>query len=156
VQRKATGLRLWLAMSFLLAACTHTFKEYKKDVFPGYRWNPDQQVSFQLTVADTSIPYSIAVGVRHVYGLPYEALPLIIDVIGPDQQTRRLEHTLILRKANGDPVASCAGDLCDLELQLEDQFRFEHPGDYRINLSLNQTEPMLGFLEVGIIVNKAD
>ena len=139
-----------------LASCTHTFKEYQKDVFGNYRWTNDASVNFTPLIEDTTRKYRVSIGLRHLYGIQDKQINIKLSWAAPDGASVQASHTIQLRKANGDYVSSCGGDLCDIEVVVLSAVQFDQPGEYEMTIALDQPDNVLGVMEVGLIIDTVD
>ncbi|HEX9979886.1 MAG TPA: hypothetical protein VGB50_04900 [Flavobacterium sp.] len=128
------------------------YKEFN-DHFEENRWKKTDRFIYNFTI-EQSGNYDLLIDFSHVYGVPFPDIPIQLDMTGPDQKTETQSVRIQLTDPDGQPVADCSGDYCDLQQEI---FSGRHlqAGKYQIILS-NQFdfEYLPNVLGIGIQVNK--
>jgi gliding motility-associated lipoprotein GldH len=138
----------------LLTASCHFYKEYDKKAFSTYSWSDGQEVVFVPKIDDNTKTYQLKLGLRHHYGLQTKSFGVKIKIVSPSGNESSKDYDLKIKDDNNNPIANCAGDLCDLETIIFNELKFEEVGDYRISISHNEKGYRIpGILEVGLIID---
>jgi gliding motility-associated lipoprotein GldH len=139
----------------LFATSCHFYKEYDKKSFPTYSWNDGQEVVFTPKIDDNTKEYQISLGLRHHYGFQNAGFAVKIKMISPSGKETSNVYDLKVKDDANRPIGSCAGDMCDLETVILDDFKFEEIGEYKILISHNESGYRIpGIMEVGVIIDE--
>lgn len=139
-----------------MSSC-HYYKEYDKKSFPTYSWNDGQEVVFTPKVEDISKTYQITLGLRHHYGFQSKSFGVNIKVVSPSGKESNKNYDLKIKDENNKHIGSCAGDMCDLETLVFEEFKFDEVGEHQISISHNETGYRIpGIMEVGLIIDETD
>lgn len=145
---------LFVFVSFSIAAC-HDYKEYNKESFPTYAWKAGQEIKFHPTIDDISKSYELTLGIRHLFGFQPSSLGIRVKSVSPSGKEVTKEYDFQIRDASKEYIGSCGGDLCDLETVVDEQLRFEEPGQYTFIISHTMnTDKISGVMEFGLILDK--
>jgi len=143
-----------LTLLIFLSACS-TYKEYNEDAFPEFTWEPGQEVEFKPVIEDISSSYSLGLGLRHVYGFRQSKINVSIRIIAPSGNQSITAYHFKIKDADGEYVGSCAGDMCDLETIVDENFVFTELGEHRMILSHDEGENLIsGVMAVGLVLDK--
>ena len=139
----------------LLAGCGKTaFKEYETDLV-GNRWqkNDVKTYNFELKEGGT---YDVLVDFSHVYGTQFNALPLKVIMVKPDQTRETADYLMELRDADGNELGDCSGDYCDLREPVFTKLDLK-AGNYQVSVANNFDYDFVpNVLGIGIRVVKSD
>src|SRR5688572_18297431 len=148
---------IYLTFPLLFIACTHTYKEYDKESFPTYTWESDQKIIFNPTIKDISKPYKLTLGIRHLYGFQLKSIRVNVKSVSPSGKETMKAYEFHIKNAAGEYLRSCDGDLCDLETVVEENIKFEEPGQYTYSIMHNAKEYSIpGVMEFGLILDEVD
>ncbi len=146
---------IYLVLSLvLLAACeNNVYKKWDGKSFPDYIWETEKQIVFEPEIEDTDQTYRIILGLRHVYGLRLENIPVKVEITSPSGTVDVKDYTIVLIDKDGKTLADCSGSLCDIETEVESSFEFLEKGKYTFTITQNTPYSKLnGVMEVGLIV----
>jgi|SRR5690349_23810353 len=147
----------YLTIAIFAISCNHVYKEYDKKSFPTYVWKWGQEIHFNPTVQDISKTYKLTLGIRHVYGFQLSSIKVGVKSTSPSGKEVEKKYDLIIRDPAGNYLARCGGDLCDLEIVLEDNLKFEEPGQYKYSIVHKvQVDQIAGVMEIGLILDAVD
>jgi gliding motility-associated lipoprotein GldH len=122
-----------------------------------YIWKNGQEIVFNPTIEDISQPYTLAIGIRHVYGIPLNELGIMVTSVSPSGKKHTERFILQLKDSANEHIGSCAGDLCDLEKIINENLKFDEPGPYKFILKHEITGRNIpGIIEVGLIIDKKE
>jgi gliding motility-associated lipoprotein GldH len=145
----------FVGLLLLVATSCHFYKEYDRESFPTYTWNDGQEVIFTPKIEDNTKMYQIMLGLRHHYGFQNRSFGVRIKMISPSGKETSNNYDLRIKDGNNNHIGSCAGDICDLESVIFDDFKFEEAGDYKISVSHNERGYRIpGIMEVGLIIDE--
>lgn len=151
------SILLYLMIAILAVACNHVYKKYDKDSFPTYAWKYGQEIVFNPTIDDISKSYKLILGMRHLYGLQLGSLPVTVTSIAPSGKETTRNYELKIKDAADKYIGNCAGDLCDLETVVDENLKFEEPGQYKYIIKHNvQAEKIPGVMEFGLILDAVE
>lgn len=145
-----------LTVVVVLTSCNHVYKEYDKKTFSSYMWHAGDEVIFSPKIDDVSKSYKLTLGIRHHYGVQFESISVTITTTSPSGKKTSKDLLVQIRSVGGAYVAKCAGDLCDLEMVLDEKFKFDEAGTYTIGVKQNEAGHVPGIMEVGLIVDEAE
>lgn len=124
---------LILAVSALLASCDNSvFKQFDDD-FADSRWEKSDIRRYDVNIPKTG-NYEIIVNFSTVYGGQFSDIPVKLTIESPDKSVVSEEAVLRLKDDQGNDVADCTGDICDLEQVILSNKKLE-AGQYTITLS---------------------
>jgi len=145
------------SMMFFLTSCNRVYREYDKESFPSYLWQRGQEIKFNPTIKDVSKTYELVLGLRHVYGLKMRTLAINVQQISPSGKESNKEYQLTLIDERGEYTSSCGGDLCDIEVTVERDIKFDEAGEYTFIVTHNMPlDRIPGIMEVGLIINTVE
>jgi gliding motility-associated lipoprotein GldH len=138
----------------LLMSC-HEYKKYEKEPFKNYSWASNASVIFNPVIDDISKEYKLLFGIRHLYGFQLNTLSVSVTTITPSGVQSQQDFAFKIKDDAGKYIGKCAGDMCDLETVVIDNFKFEEAGRYSFIISHNiQTEKLPGVMEFGLIIDE--
>jgi gliding motility-associated lipoprotein GldH len=144
-------------MMFFLTSCNRVYREYDKESFPSYLWQRGQEIKFNPAIKDVSKTYELVLGLRHVYGLKMRTLAINVQQIFPSGKVSNKEYQLTLIDERGEYISSCGGDLCDIEVSVERDIKFDEAGEYTFIVTHNMPlDRIPGIMEVGLIINTVE
>jgi gliding motility-associated lipoprotein GldH len=141
-------------LTILISSC-HFYKEYDKESFPTYSWEDRQEIVFTPIVEDVSKNYQVILGVRHHYAFQNNTFGVNIRIVSPSGKETNKNYDLKIKDESNKPIASCAGDICDLETLVFGDFKFEEAGEYKVIIRHNERgHRIAGIMEVGLIIDE--
>jgi gliding motility-associated lipoprotein GldH len=139
--------------ALMLLSCGPVYREYDKDTLTGYAWKYGQEISFRPQIGDTGKRYLLYVGLRHLYGLQINSIPVRVKSVSPSGKLVVTDHQLTLLKDDQSPAGKCAGDICDLEV-LVSKITFEEAGEYEYTVTHTlQDATIPAIMEVGLMID---
>jgi gliding motility-associated lipoprotein GldH len=139
----------------LFVSCNHVYKEYNKESFPTYSWNDGQEITFSPKIESVDKAYQLTVALRHHDRMQMKALGITIKMISPSGKENVKDYRLKIKDSQNKNIANCAGDICDLESVVEESFKFDEAGEYKILITHNEKGfKVPGIMEVGLIVDQ--
>jgi hypothetical protein len=95
------------------------------------------------------------VGIRYHIGLHLKAIEINLKIVSPSGSETLSDHTLILKNEKGKHTGNCAGDMCDLEMLVLDNFMFKEKGEYTITVTHSENGRSIpGVMEIGLIIDQ--
>ena len=152
--KQHVGVISFLSLFLMVTSC-HFYKEYDKKSFPTYSWNDEQEVLFTPKIENTSKHYQIVLGIRHHYGLQSNGFGVKIKIVAPSGKERTSSYDIKIRDGVNKPIGECAGDICDLDTLILNDYEFEEAGEYTVLVSHNEKGSRItGIMEVGLIIDE--
>ena len=152
---KTVRSTLILTILLALVACNpnRIFESYNND-FHNYRWDKDIPIRFLVNVDDTISEHQVSVALRHVYGYQFQTMKIYVDVKPPSGKAVTKSYDLQVLNSDGY-IGDCSGDICDLEVLLEDHVRFVEPGLWRFIIHCDMDLPYVpNVMSFGLLVDK--
>jgi gliding motility-associated lipoprotein GldH len=151
-------MRIFVAY-FLVAlfagSCNQIYKEYDKESFTTLSWKRGQTIKFYPEIEDTSKRYALEFGLRHMYGARIKSMRITVTVVSPSGHEDTKEYAFDVMNDKDEYLASCAGNMCDIETIVDDNFRFSETGTYTFILSQSSDqENIRGIMEFGLIIGE--
>ncbi len=138
----------------LIFSCNHVYKEYDKQSFPTYSWQHGQSIIFTPTIEDIHKSYSLTLGIRHLYNFQLPSILVSVKMISPSGKESTKDYELKIKDANDKNIGSCGGDLCDLEVAVDDTVQFDEAGQYKYLITHNvPVNRIPGVMEFGLIID---
>jgi len=154
---KTVKIMAIIFVAILFTACNkNKIYEKHKTNFPQFRWEKSNVVEFNPEIIDTTSNYKITVALRHVFGFNLKSIKIDLEIISPSGKNITNEYIVSFYDDEGDLLSLCAGDICDMEQLIEDDFSFNETGTYEINIyHLMNINPLPNIMEVGLIIEKS-
>jgi hypothetical protein len=78
-----------------------------------------------------------------------------VEQISPTGKTKSKNYKLKVFKGNSEYYSDCAGDYCDLETLIKENFKFKETGKYTFKISHDEkVNPIPNVMQVGLIIDK--
>jgi len=148
---------LLLLVILALSSCDgkRVFEENQN--FPDRTWHKDSIVSFQFQIDDIHSGYHLYYNIRNTNLYPYYNLYLrhsLEDTLGNLVHTDLTEVYLFDSKT-GKPLGNGMGDIFDHRFTLLNDFHFDNPGIYRLNVTQYMRMDILPeIMAIGLRVEK--
>lgn len=137
----------------LLMSCDHIYKEYHKESFSTLSWRHGEEISFYPEIEDVSKTYQLTLGVRHIYEARIKRIDVAVQIISPSKKTSVKQYGFNVMDDTGGYLASCAGNMCDLETVVDENLKFTEPGKYQFIVTQNgEQQRISGIMEFGLII----
>jgi gliding motility-associated lipoprotein GldH len=144
-----------VVLLMLLSTSCHFYKEYDKESFPTYSWNDGQEVVFAPKIEDNAKTYQMMLGLRHHYAFQNKSFSVNVKMVSPTGKETSTDYDLKIKDENNKHIGSCAGDMCDLEMVIFDDLKFDEVGEYKISISHNERGYRIpGIMEIGVIIDE--
>jgi gliding motility-associated lipoprotein GldH len=138
-------------------SCNHVYKEYDKDSFPNYSWKQGQELTFSPNIKDVNKGYKLTLGIRHLYGFSLASMNVAVTTLSPSGKKTTQNYTIVIKDSDSKYVGSCAGDICDLEVVVEDNIRYEETGQYQYFVTHQvKADKIRGVMEFGLIIDEKE
>jgi len=99
--------------------------------------------------------HKLYVSLRHVFGYQFETMKIYVDVTTPSGKSVTKGYDLQIKGGDGKYLSDCSGDICDLEVLLEEHVRFVEPGDWKFVIFCDMDRPYVpNVMEFGVIIDK--
>ena len=140
---------------FAFSACDSK-RVYEENIdIPSYNWNLDFKPAFNVPIKDTSLLYNIFVNVRHTTYYPNSNLWILITTQFPDGNKLEKRVNLDLADKEGKWYGDCLGDICDAQVQIQQNAFFNQPGNYSFRFAqIMRTDNLPLVMSVGLRVEK--
>lgn len=156
------SLKITLAFSALLviASCNPNRIFEKNTDISNNVWDKKFKPEFEFEIKDTSLLYSLSVNVRHTNFYQFSNLWVMAYTTFPDGKTISSRVELPLADKDGKWHGDCLGDICDVNVSIQEKAIFNQAGKHKIileqimrNKSLNIDE-LPGIMAIGLKVEK--
>ena len=147
-------------MPFLLALSLSgcdTKSVFEKNIdIPKYIWNLEFKPVFNVPITDTSFLYDIYVNVRHTQFYPNSNLWILITTQFPDGKQLEKRVELTLADKEGKWHGDCLGDICDIQIPIQENAFFNQPGNYAFTYEqIMRTNDLPFVMSMGLRIEKA-
>lgn len=152
---KKITLLIILAFALFFTSCNpnRIYEKHRKN-FTDYHWNKTNVLEFSPVIEDTDAEYQIYIAFRHIYGFQNDAIDLNVEVTTPSGEVSNNIYTITVKNGN-EYLGDCAGDYCDLEQIIQDNYKFSEAGTYTYKISqVTNEDPLQWVMEVGLIIDK--
>jgi len=154
-----TTEKITLALStvLLLTVSCHVYKDYDKEAFPTYAWRAGQAVQFTPNIEDISKTYKLTLGIRHLYGFQFSSFAVNVRIVSPSGKESTKTYQLAIKDKENNYISNCAGDMCDLEVIVDDNIKYEEAGQYQYFITHNEdADKVVGVMEFGLIIDSKE
>lgn len=77
-----------------------------------------------------------------------------MKIISPSGKQTQKGYSFDVINPSGEYLASCAGDLCDLEIIVDENLLFPETGQYQLIVAHTEQQSIRGIMEFGMIIRK--
>jgi gliding motility-associated lipoprotein GldH len=145
---------------FLLSSCNPN-RIYEENIdIPKNVWDKNFKTTYQVSITDTTQLYRLSVNVRHTNFFQFSNLWITIYTTFPDGKTLSKRVELPLSGKEGKWHGECLGDICDVNISIQEKTRFNQLGKHTFvfeqimrNKSLN-LDQLPGIMAMGLLVEK--
>lgn len=156
--KKNKNYFLLMALLLLAQACIPGNTYHKVADIPGFSWNRNDAIDFDLKLNDTTAAYDIFIIIRHNSDYPFSNLWLELQTFFPEGDTAVLRKQIML--ADNDELqwkGDCMGDICVVKSALLTSGHFSRKGAYRFRIAhVMRRNPLPGILNVGLEIKKRE
>ena len=141
----------------LFSACDKS-RVYEENVkIPGFEWNADNVLTFEVPITDTVSAYNMYFNIRNASGYAFSNLFLFFTVRSPDGKRERDTVELKLADESGKWLGHGLGDIWDNRILFKENFRFPVTGTYYFEMEQGmRVDPLVYIMDAGIRIEKAD
>lgn len=154
--KKAGSLILGLIVfAFVFTSCNENrVYEKHKDLSPNIEWKKDKVVSFEITIEDNTKPYNLSIAFRHAMGFQFKNLTLNVTEVSPSGVETVKAYSLEVVGDDKEYKGDGAGDIWDLEVEVEPGKMFKEKGVYKYTIEHTMPQDPLNFaMEIGMILD---
>jgi gliding motility-associated lipoprotein GldH len=149
---------LKIAIVFFLFSCDNNRLFDQNFDFSETGWPTTSKPTFEVNIADNSIPYTLLCNIRHSSDYPYSRIFVrytIADSTG-NVIEKKLTSGFLFDPKTGAPLGSTGiGDVYDIRILLEEKLLFPFTGKFNIMLEQQMREdPLAGIFSAGIRLEK--
>jgi gliding motility-associated lipoprotein GldH len=136
-------------------------KIYDKNVdIEKYTWDINNKLNYEVDITDTNQIYRISVNVRHTNFFQFNNMWLMVYTTFPDGKTLSKRVELPLADKDGKWHGDCLGDICDLNVTIQEKAFFNQKGKHQFvfeqimrNKDLN-VDQLPGIMAMGLRLDK--
>jgi gliding motility-associated lipoprotein GldH len=147
-------LAVFALVAFLtFSSCSRYYREFQP--LQGMIWEKSNVVKFKVNIEDNTKGYDLIIWLRHHAEAPISEIPLRFKITAPSGKTV-LEADVDQKLRNDDNtlVGEAAGDYCDNEMKVKENFKFEEKGEHTFEIALDSQDPKVGnIMQVGLILD---
>lgn len=82
-------------------------------------------------------------------------MDVIVKVVSPTGEETEKQYAFDVMNDKGESMASCAGNMCDIEAVVDENLTFSETGNYQFVVRQNADQTVRGIMEFGLIIRKA-
>ncbi len=149
-----------LVVFITISSCNPNRIFEKNTDIPNNVWNKDFKPEFEFEIKDTNLVYSLSVNVRHTNFYQFSNLWVMAYTTFPDGKTISSRVELPLADKEGKWYGDCLGDICDMNISIQEKTLFNQIGKHKItfqqimrNKSLN-IDDLPAIMVIGLRVDK--
>ncbi|MFN3752958.1 hypothetical protein [Flavobacterium sp.] len=141
---------------FISCNSSSTFREFDK-MPENNRWEKSDVKQYEFEIKDNTTLYNFVFKFSHIYDYQFANIPVQFVIENPDGQRETLAVDLPIKESNGQQIADCSGDVCDLDYRIKTKTKLTN-GKYKITIShdFKQADYLPNVLGVGLEVDKAE
>ncbi|QBZ97299.1 gliding motility lipoprotein GldH family protein [Flavobacterium sangjuense] len=138
-----TKTLLLLSLFAILTSCSKQGQFSQFDTFgEENRWQKSDAKTFEFDITDDSKLYNLTFRFSHVYDYQFASVPINFSIENPAGEKEDHTINLAIKDDNGKELGECAGDVCDLNYKVEENFKLQK-GKYKITFSHSFEGPYL-------------
>ena len=141
-----------LIIVLVIVSCTKSenFEEHKQ-IGNENRWDKSKVIVFKPEIKDNQQKHRITLEFRHVDGFQLKEVSFQIKLTSPEGIITNKPYTIKVFNDLNEPLSSCAGDYCDLDTVIEDQYVFSKSGTWTFEITHTmKTNPLPNVMEIGL------
>lgn len=139
----------------LLACNNNKVYDEHKELSPNLQWSKDLKIEFTPEITDLDAGYKMTIAFRHAQGYSYKNLSLIATTVSPSGQTSQKHYDLEMIDENNDYKGEGMGDIWDVEVPVEQNYKFSETGAYHITFEYDMpVDPLHMAVDLGLIIEK--
>ncbi|MDR6969002.1 gliding motility-associated lipoprotein GldH [Flavobacterium arsenatis] len=120
--------------------------------FEEQRWQKTDVRTYEFEITQGATNYNMDIHFAHIFGYQFPSVLLLVTIENPDKTVTTKNITLEITDKNGKDNGDCAGDICDLYVNVFENLPLE-VGKYKVTISHNfQGEYLPNILGFGIEV----
>ncbi len=148
-------LKLFIGIVIIITTSCNKNRVFEKHLknFTEYKWEASNICEYNPTIEDIDAKYKVFFAFRHIYGFQNQSININIEITAPSGKITSKDYCIPIIKSKSQYFGNCAGDYCDLETLLEDNFKFDEVGTYLYKIKhLEPKNPIVLVMEVGLII----
>ena len=146
-----------LILALTVLSCNKN-RIYKAETsFPDYRWEKSNILEFTPEILDKDCDYKLSLAFRHVAGFQLKEVLVNVEITAPSGEKSVRDYKLSVYNDQNEVLSECAGDYCDLETVIENNFKFTETGKYQFKISHTmEIDPIPNAMDLGLIIDKVE
>ena len=156
--RNPDFIRAFILIAFFAISCESGRLYELNDDFDGRVWSKDSAKSFEFTIPDAQIGYTIFLNLRNTSNYPFQNIYIQYSLIDSTRKTLREElmNFQLFHPQSGVPFGeSGIGDIFDHQFLLLENYRFPYEGNYTIDyIQMMRIDSLREVLSVGTRIEK--
>lgn len=112
------------------------------------KWDFDKELVYEIPVKDTLTKYDLVATVTHSSEFTYQNFYVDLSTKFPDGRVLNDAVSFQLTDGVGSWEGRCSGSQCKVNLLLQNKFRFQQIGDYRLGIKNNSRVELDGVKKV--------
>ncbi len=138
---------LFIAGILFLSSCEKGL-QYKHTEKVEGKWDYNTVLKYKIPVQDTSSRFDLVAKVTHSSDFSYQNFYVDLSTTFPDGKTLSDDVSFQLTDGMGSWQGKCSSSSCDVDLLLQQRFRFQQLGDYEIQIKNNSREELEGIQQI--------
>ena len=144
-----------IALSTQSCDSNRVYEEYKE--IPGYTWNMNNTLRFEIDVTDTISVHNLYINVRNTGGYAYSNLWLFVKRTSPGGNVLEDKFECNLATEKGKWFGTGFGDIFDLQIPFKQNMVFQKPGIYVFEIVQGmRDEELKEVVNIGLRLEKAN
>lgn len=146
-----------LIFTLFFASCTPEGRlfEQHQELSPNVEWLQKDARTFEVPVADNSVPYNVSISFRYANGYQWQVAKIKVTETSPSGKETVSNVELKVREDNGDYVGEAGFDIWDSEHLVMPGKQFEETGTYTYKLEHDMPADPLNFaMEIGMVLDQ--
>ena len=107
-------------------------------------WDYEKSLDYAIPIQDTTTRYDLIAKVSHDADFSYQNFYVALTTSFPDGKALTDDVSFQLADGMGSWQGKCNGATCQVELVLQQRFRFQQIGDYVLSIRNNSREELTG------------
>lgn len=154
---------LCMALVLALFVSCNPNRVYEENIdIPKNVWDKNFKTTYEVAIQDTAQLYRLSVNVRHTNFYQFSNVWIMIYTTFPDGKTLSKRVELPLSNAEGKWHGECLGDICDVNITIQEKTYFNQKGQYKFvfeqimrNKSIN-IDQLPGIMSMGLLIEKIE
>jgi len=146
----------FVLLAFVMTSCNKNKVFEKYHDFADNKWGKSDVVTFEVNIDKVDIEYDILIAIRHTPAYAFANVIIGLTIETPAGEKRMMQHSLIIRSADGKFLGDGLGDIYDISVPVYKNMLFKYPGKYKFTIEnrMHLVE-MPDLMSVGLIIKKS-